>query len=818
MARRQHHRRQHRALSPAFLVTALAVLTCQPLQAQEARVSAGAASNARLAFNIPAQDLNQAVLAFAQHAGVRVFYDTARLRGLRSGAVSGELTRGEALSRLLAGTGLAYRFTGASSVTILAPDATASGSAEGAILLDTLQVESDGTIGFVATRTDVGTKTNTPLIETPQSVSVVTRDQVETQGAQNVVEALRYTPGVIAEVRGSATRYDMPYIRGFGSPTDPILFLDGLRLSRGSGYAIPQIDPYLLERIEVLKGPSSMLYGASTPGGFVNMVSKRPTEETIREIVVGIGSFDYYKTAFDLGGAADPEGKLLYRLAGVAYTGNTQVDFTEEQRVSIAPSLAWRPNDDTTLVVLANYQRDPEGGYYGVLPTVGTVSPNPNGQIPRNFFEGDPNFSEFDREQASIGYEFAHRFNDTWSFQQNLRYTHLGVSTESLSTASLATNLSTINRYALATDETLDGLALDNRLEAQFATGPIAHKMIFGLDYQYMDWSQVQNYGAAASINYLHPVYGLARPTNLYTLSDQNQTISQTGLYAQDQLRLGNWLLTAGGRYDWVDISTTSHLTGTVTDQNDSAFSGRVGLTYLWENGVAPYATFSTSFLPVAGTSSTGEAFQPTTGEQYELGIKYQPAGYNAMFTAAVFEITQQNVTTYASPTLRYQTGEVRSRGLELEAKASLSEELNVVASLTLLDATITRSLSADLGQSPVAVPDVMASLWADYTLRDGPLQGFGIGGGVRYVGSSVGGYVPAVTNPSAVPFEVPAYTLVDAMMKYDLKGLSPRFTGAELQVNASNIFDATYYTCQAYNFCNYGKARTVLATLRYRW
>ena len=696
-------------------------------------------------------------------------------------------------------------------------------AASSVVNLDTINVtgapSATGPVeGYIATNSATGTKTDTPLIRTPQSISVVTRDQVEAQGAQSVTQALRYTSGLAAEVRGTASRYDIPYIRGFGSPTDPVQFLDGMRLLRGGGYAFPQVDPYGVERIEFLKGPSSVLYGGSVPGGLINLVSKRPTATPQREIQLLYGSHERMQAAFDLSGPVLGDETLLYRIVGLARQSDTQVVNTKEGRSFIAPSFTWAPTADTKLTVSGSYQHDPDGGYYGVLPTIGTLWPSPAGRIRRSFNDGDPAFSSFDRKQAMIGYAFEHRFNEILTLRHNLRYLDLTTATRDVTTNGLLADGHTIPRYALGQNESIRGLTSDLQLEAKFDTGPLRHKALLGFDHVHSTWKQIRNYGNAPSIDYLNPVYGVASNLQLAQITNQRQQLNQSGIYLQDQISFDRLTLTLSGRRDAVDMTTRNHLNGTRQKQKDDAYSGRIGLIYNFDNGIAPYASYSTSFLPVSGTDAAGKAFQPTTAEQYELGVKYQPVGYNALFTLAYFDITQKNVVTALNPLVRYQSGEQRSRGVEFEAKVAVTESFNLIGAFTYTKAQITRSLGADAGDYPVGVPDYTASLWADYAFGPGYLHGLKIGGGVRYVGETVGGYAPNAFVPNPTRLDVPGYTLVDAAVSYDFGKSFPRLTGLTAKLNVNNLFDRTYVTCLANNFCNYGHGRSAYATLTYRW
>jgi iron complex outermembrane receptor protein len=689
----------------------------------------------------------------------------------------------------------------------------------------------EGVPGYVAPVTTTGSKTDTPLIEAPQSVGVVTRDQIDDQAAQSVSQALRYTAGVLGEVRPSA-RYDSVFVRGFGGQGTGaafVNFLDGLRQGRGLYFGVPNTDPYLLERIEVLRGPASVLYGQTGVGGLVNLVSRRPMADHVNEVRVEAGSHALLQTGFDLGGKLTEDGTFLYRLTGLARTANTQFDHTEEQRIAIAPAFTWRPDDNTTLTVLSSYQKDPEGGFYNFVPATGTVLSNPNGKISRDFFGGDPAYDRYDRTQASIGYQLEHRLDDTWTLRQNFRYSHIDAEVNVLSIRSVTNNRTGLRSSSYVSDHA-NAFALDNQAQATFTTGPVRHTALFGLDWQRTSARGRQGLGTAPSIDLFNPTYFQSIPP-IYTTAAgiTNQELDQLGAYAQDQIAIGKWRFNLGLRYDTASIGTTTHQASGANaaqiSQVDDELTWRVGGLYLFDNGLAPYASYSTSFLPNTGTSAPQRGmapFDPTTGEQYEVGLKYQPPGLNSFIQVAAYHIRQENVLTrdalYSTGALNYSIaqGEIRSRGIEVEGRASLTEGLDLIGTYSYIDAEITKSNNLVAGQSVQGnrvpqVPRHMASGWADYAFREGPLRGLSLGGGVRYIGSTYG--------DEANSFKVDAVTLFDAAVRYDLGARFERAKGLELAVNAQNIADKDYVaSCSSSNNCYYGTGRLVLGSVRARW
>ncbi len=687
--------------------------------------------------------------------------------------------------------------------------------------------------GYIATESATATKTGTPLIETPQSVNVVTADQMEAQGVKTVSQALRYTPGVIAEYRPT-TRYDSMFIRGFGgggNNANYVSFWDGLRIPKGISYAIPTVDPYFLERVEVIKGPSSVLFGQVSPGGFVNLVSKKPHDLSFGEVETVVGTNNHFQTNFDFGGAVNEQGTVSYRLTGLYRQSESHIDFAESERVALAPEFTFR-NADTTLTVQAYYQYEPDGGYYNGLPALGTLIPYPAGKIRRSFNPGEPTFDAFEREQFSAAYFLEHRIDDTFTLRQNLRYTHLDSLFQSASPMTYAPpGSSIISRRATRSDESFDAITVDNQAEAKFATGGVRHTVLAGLDYYYRDATRMLANAIAIPgnpIDFNNPVYGQAIPNIIPNMAATDQTVNQTGLYLQDQMRFNNFVFVLGGRYDWSDVQTVDARNDvTVKDQ---AFSWRTALLYEFDVGLSPYASYSTSFEPTTSLGLGNTPLEPVEGEQYEVGLKYQPRGTNSLFTLSWFDITQTNVLVNLAPPNQAffsQIGEVSSKGIEAEAKVELMPNFNVIAAYTYTDTKITKDSNAALiGNTPAAVPEHMASIWADYRFTSGAFAGLGIGAGVRYIGETYANNLNEFVSGgiSVIPAKVDSFTLADASLRYDLSYLNvPELRGWEVAVNATNLFDKDYVagclgTMAANTQCWYGDSRTVLGSLKYKW
>ena len=676
------------------------------------------------------------------------------------------------------------------------------------------QTESLGAIsvvsrrgGFVPSSLSSASKIGAAPLETPQSVSVITQDQLEVQDATTLAEALRYTPGIQGEAWGFEPRFTWLKIRGFDA-TQTGLYRDGLQL-RNVNYAVGyNVEPYGMERIEVLRGPASVLYGAGSPGGVVAFSSKRPTQVAQREAAVEGGSFGRLQAQADVAGPIDSDGQFSYRLTGLVRNSDTQVEYVENDRLFLAPALSWRPGANTVWTVLGHLQNDDTGASQA-LPIEGTLEDNPLGAVPTEFYTGDPDTDRYDRNEWSASSLFEHRVGETWTLRQNTRTYSSDLDDVTVYATGLMDDGRTLTRSIFGTFGSLDGLALDNSVRAEVQAGTVEATVLAGLDVQLLDVGLQQTYGGAPSLDLYEPDYDqTVEEAPVFAHSETEQ--SQTGAYLQGQFDIAQRLiLSLNGRYDWARTTTTNLLAdGAVTEQDDAAFTGRAGLIVKLPYGVAPYASYAESFLPQIGLGADGQPFSPERGRQVEAGVKVLPPFWNGFFTVALFDLRREDFLQYDPNTfLQVQTGEVRSRGIELEGVASLVNGLDVTAGFTALDVEITESSNvAELGNRPTQIPSVTASLWADYSLGAGPLAGLGLGGGVRHIGSSYG--------DAANTIEAPAVTLADAAVYYDWDRL-------RLALNVQNVFDDAYIAsafARNSTLVTFGAGRQVSVGLRVKF
>ncbi|WP_079278112.1 TonB-dependent siderophore receptor [Pseudomonas aeruginosa] len=639
----------------------------------------------------------------------------------------------------------------------------------------------------------------------------ITREQIDDTASKTVQQAMRYTPGIFTGQVGASNRYDYVVMRGFADNSVDNIYLDGLKAMGDSGtFSSMQVDPYFLERIDVLKGPSSVLYGRSLPGGLVALTSKKPLYEDYRQITGSIGNMGQKEMGFDFSGPLDEEKRIAYRLIGLGKGSDTQFDHVKEERYAIAPTLAIDFSDDTTLTLQGYLQHDPNGGYHGGVPADGTLSHHNGRHISREFFDGEPSKDDFDRTQRMFGYQLEHRIDDVWSARQNFRYLDSDVDLSQVYAYGWsASEPNKLNRYFSGAREHLQAYIVDNMLQAEFATGAARHTLLTGLDYQrrrtVVDWRS----GSASALDAFNPVYG---DDAISYFPDDNHTrrLEQTGVYLQDLIDIDQWRFSLGLRQDWVSVTDKNRSTGSKADDDWEKFTGRIGALYLFDNGLAPYVSYSESFNPNAYSDASGTPLAPTEGKQWELGLKFQAPGSNSFYTASLFHITQENVASKEPQDNFYTSvGEVRSQGLELEAHTQLSDNLKLLGSYTYTDITYTKSLDGNQGHTPNQAPKHMASLWADYAFDAGPLSGLSIGGGARYVGET--------WADKENTLRVPDYTLVDARIGYDLGKIGLK--GLDVSLNANNLLDKDYVaSCYSLDFCYFGEKRNVTATVNYQF
>lgn len=654
---------------------------------------------------------------------------------------------------------------------------------------------ADKDIVVTATRqTTTGSKSGTPVREVPQSLSIVGREQIEAQGAQSVSQAIAYQAGVFNGSTSANGRYDRISLRGFDITNTGVLE-DGLRTTTVQTYT--KAEPYGLDRIEVLRGPASVMYGQNAPGGLVNMITKRPTETPFYEAAVQAGSFDRIQGQVDLGGPIG--GNVTARLTAMVRDADTQIAVIPDHKVYVAPALSWRPAGGTSLTLLTSYTYEKYGPPGFGIPLQGSLLPNANGKVDYHFYADEPGVDNH-RNQYRATLLLEQDLGGSWRLSSAVRYSDTQFLSNTVSARGAPAKGRLLNRAFYSFD--IDGTvwATDNHVSGDWALGGLAMTSLVGIDYRHTKEDYWLRAGPATALDIFSPVYGTAYGPATTPFASTLQSSDQTGLYAEQKARLENLILSGSVRHDWSNTRTDNRLASTSARQDDQATTWRAGAVYRAPAGLTPYVSYATSFNPILGTNFYGVPYKPGKADQVEAGLRIEPKGWNSYFSLAAYRLKQTNVLA-ADPANRLnqlQIGEVRSKGIEAEIAASPTKGLNISGSATFADFR-----DSATGLTPTGQPERTVALWADYSVPKGALTGLGFGGGVRYVGAS---WADATNT-----IRVPDYALVDAMLRYD-------FARWRLSLNASNLFDKQYYVSCSTASCSVGTDRTVLATLRYRW
>lgn len=690
--------------------------------------------------------------------------------------------------------------TAGASVSLLAISVAGAmaqdGAANAPVVLDTITLTATTDVsvapyGYVASYNQVATKSDTTLAETQQSVSVVTTEQIEDQGAQTLGQSLSYTAGVLGQPFGADPRFDGPTIRGFEARGAQ--YVNGLRQLRHMG--APAHEVYGLQQVEVLRGPSSSLYGAGSPAGIINQVQKRAQAGDFGEVGAAIDSNSGAQAFFDINRA--PSEQLSWRLTGIARDSKLQIEELTNRRGYLAGAARWQPDELTTIDLIASYTGDspisPTGVPYGLT----LVAP---GKELRDLYTGEADWDDSDRRMQNAGVEISRELGNGWTLNQGFRYEKFDWEYTGTYVSGFGDDGVTINRGANYQLEDTTGMNLDTRLSGEVQSGAVSHRLLLGLDIRQYDATTTTEFYTASGLDWRDPGASLPLPTTPWYISESDLTLKQIGLYAQDEIAWGDWRGSVALRHDWTKqtgVSATNFAGETRIDQTDTATTGRLGLAYMHASGAMPYLSYSTSFDPEIGTDDQGNVLKPTTGRQWEAGVKFQPAGFDGLFTAAIYDLKQENLTRRLSAGVLRQIGEVKSRGAELEATAELNDGWQIRAGYSYNE---TRQVGgADDGREMPNAPRHQAHLWLDRDLGNG----WRLGGGLRHIGSRAGDF--------ANTYRMDAVTLLDAGATYSRGNI-------DVSLNLSNLTDKTYLAnCGTFG-CFYGEGRTATARIAYKW
>ena len=797
-----HTPRIHAAILASLLSTAIVSGAAIAQEPSTTTNNTAEATTNLLHYSLGAAPLSQVLSQFASQAGILLSADGAITQGINSPGLNGQYSIDQALRKLLEGSGIRFVRSG-NTVTLTNDEVMTLNPVEvgGAAIPESAYGPVDG---YVAARSATATKSSTKIIDTPRSISVVTRDEMDQHGVESISDALGYTAGVVADAFGDEGRYDEIYVRGFKLSANGI-FIDDLKMGAPpSEYFGTKIDPYGLERVELLKGPSSILYGQINPGGLINSITKRPTADSFLSTEFQYGSYSKKRAAIDLGGPISDNKQWLGRLTALVQESDTQHDFGRNDRIYIAPAISWQPSDKTNWTFLANYQRDEHGPYPGFLPSLGTLDPNPNGIISTARTTGEPGDID-ETEQYSISSLLEHRFSDRFSFKQNFRYTSSSYDNEAIFGWGLESDNRTINRGYYLVYSDVSNFVMDNQLEMRLSTGAISHTVIAGIDYRHSKETLESGYASAPSLDIFAPVYNTPF-INLDTYTEKPEQ-TQTGIYLQEQTKVGDELfISLGGRWDRATNNADTSTSGSKT--KDNAFTWSAGLLYKTRFGLSPYLSYAESFMPEVGVDYiTGKLFGPSTGKQYELGLKWLSTDERSLVTLSTFKLIQDNSLS-AMPGIRGKTqnGEIESSGLEIEGKFQIGEPWVVTASYAYLDSEYSRDNELQ-GLEVQQAPRHLASVWAHYKNL---LPGLSVGAGARHVARRVYGY-EGKGSPSVNELYLSSRTLLDFNAEYVIN----KFT---VSLDARNLTNKETFSCysEGYGYCVPDDGRELSIKLRY--
>lgn len=824
-------RRQPASVSGVCLMTLLAsgqfagLLThTAHAETSVAGTGAGAGAGTVRHFSIGAQPLRTALHAFLAQSGIQVAYPTSDAGDVHSAAVSGTLTAQDALSRLLAGTGLTYRFTGASSVVL--------SKASSAIMLGPVRVggtaSSSGVgqsaygpgVGFVATQSASATRTDTPLIQVPKSVYVVTRKQMDDLQPLTIGQALQYSPGIVSTTANSntpsASLFQPVRQRGFESYT----FVDGLL----NGTSVS--DPFFLDRIEALSGPSSVMYGQANPGGLINMTLKRPTEKAQGQFNVGFGNYGRYEGQLDFSGPLNKSKTLLYRVIGVGITQGSQVDYNHYKRLAAQADIEWKIDDKTNITLIGQFSYDPQTVDPSIgVPAYGSLIKADFGRIPVSRYYGDPAFSNSWNREYMVEALFHHEFTKNLQFNATARFDEQSRSACRLTLGDVDFTTMTISRSAFCSGQYKGRSSqMTANLSYKVRTGPISHSFLVGVDYrgQWADGYWGFDFNTVPDVSILNPQYHQYTSTDYTRATNGKFTWTkypywQDAVYFQDQMNWRRFYVTLAGRQDWNGYGGK--------DLFNRPFTWNAGINYVSKIGLAPYFNYAKSFMPQTGnvySAGTLRQPDPLSGHQWEVGLKYQIPYIQSFISAAYYDLSENNVLVGNPdfPNYSSEIGQVKSRGVEVSAHANLAQGLDLILNYTwnrvynsrtnLTGKTLDGQTVSLMGKHLTQQPTNAASGFLDYHFPDTIAPGLSINFGGRYQGRSWADQANSFRNPS--------YVLFDGGFNWDAGKLFQSVKGLNVRLSISNLGNKTYVQCGSSDMCYYGAKRVAYGTIGYHW
>ncbi|MCR4542489.1 TonB-dependent siderophore receptor [Pseudomonas sp. 18.1.10] len=654
--------------------------------------------------------------------------------------------------------------------------------------------------GYLATRSASATRTDTSIHETPQSISVVTKDAVEDIGATRLQDALDYAGGVGRANNFGGQGLTTFTVRGF---TTGEFYRNGFPINRG----YPNMpDANTIERLEVLRGPATLLYGRGDPGGTFNVVSKQPLPERTVTLGSQLNDQGMQRGTLDASGPLDEEGRLAYRLNVVGEGGETFRDHVETERYGITPVITWQATDATKVIFEGDFMRNNHPLDRGL-----TRFANQKGTASRDTFWGDKDVGKLHNDNSVAQLRFEHLLNDNWTLGGGFQYLDGTLQGNGIEANSLAADGHTLNRNF--NYRKLEWTDKDTQLNltGHFSTGGFEHTLLTGVEFEDYDYkSIIQRSSAPYTSDIFNPVYGKPRPALTSTPTHDTENLKTYSAFVQDQVALTERLkVLAGARFERFEHEYESYVTGVKPwSASDNAVTPRVGVTYDLTDTVAVYADAARSFKPNTGASLQGGGFDPEKGKSYEMGIKWEGFDRQLSVDAAIYQIDKKNVLTTdpADPTgiSKVAAGEVRSRGFDVNVAGNLTPEWRVIGGYAYVDAEVTKDNTIRVGSHLANIPRNSFSLLNVYEFQDGTLKGLGLGAGTKYVDERVG-------QTSNTAFTMDAYTVVDLLGYYKVN------EKVRLNLDVKNLFNRDFEEGAFGNFYAYpGAPRTVQVGIAY--
>ncbi|NQY21948.1 MAG: TonB-dependent siderophore receptor [Campylobacteraceae bacterium] len=796
-----------------IIVSSLSLLLCSSLLASEV-------------YTIENSSLENAIKKISKISNMNFMADTRILKGKKAPSIKNISGLKNALKEVLKNTNLEAIIKD-KTIIIRKKELSSKSSSnlgEVEIIENNFKNAYGDTKGYLTTNSSTGSKMDMDITEIPQSISVITKDLMEIRNAQTIQQALAYTSAIAMNSGENGwPGINLSSLRG-GNLLYNSTFLDGLKLAN-TNIAIPSTDMYAVEKVEILKGPSSVLYGASSPGGLLNLQSKRANSTNSKEILISSGTKQNNTLAFDINNSISED--VFLRLTAKYNTKEKIADgYKKGKSYFFNSALKYYLGDDTTLDFLASYSKEhiPGGAIAKSEDTILTfhndiakhkdffaqMMGNPaiagmiqnatdtlnQANIPSTLVLGQKD-NNLDKEMISFATLLNHKINDSLEINSKLRFSKLdgrdiNTAFDASQMFSLISSFDYTKVPLIQYKDKFDlkSFAMDTNIQYKWDTQNIQNTSMLGLDIKSQKSTDKRHNEHAFQFDLLNPDYKKDIGSFTEVKTDKETKVKQIGLYAQNQAKINNnFIVSTALRYDTVKQEDKKKIQNTSSSQSDHKVSGRLGLAYIMNSGITPYISYSTSFVPNIGNDKDGNSFIPSVGKQIELGVKYKIESLNGLLTSSIYQIEETNIVSAdpSSPGDSIQDKNSLIKAFELDLTIEPIENLNIIISYTKMssEAKDTKNPIRE-GKKLNGVADSNFAIWSDYTFKKTTIGNLNIGAGVKYIGGnrSIQNDVFDLEHGSPVKVtKIDSYTLADARIGTTYKNMNFAF-------NVANIFD----------------------------